>query len=495
MIHDKTVERWAIFETAIFSSDTLENPYGDVWLEAVFQNGERVVKVDGFYDGDGVYKIRFMPDSVGRWMFRTRSNTSSLDAVTGEFDCTNPGSANHGKVRVVSQDRFEYEDGTAYMPFGTTCYAWIHQSDSVQEETLNVLETSPFNKIRMCIFPKKYAFNTVEPELFPFTGSKELGFDLDRIEPRFFQKLERRIEQLGELGIEADIILFHPYDKGHWGFDRMSAERDEFYLRYVIARLSAYRNVWWSLANEYDFMTEKRTEDWDRLFQIVQQYDPYQHLRSIHNGTKMYDPSSLNLYDHGKSWVDHVSLQHWDLTATDTIRRKYGKPVVIDECCYEGNIPRRWGNITGEEMTHRFWEGTVRGAYVGHGETFMHKDNIIWWSHGGQLHGTSPERIRFLRQILEEAPEKLGVIDTIKDVPALGLEGDYYLLYFGIHSPALLPIELQEGSVYSAEVIDTLNMTIERLAGTYSGACTIRLPGRPYLALRIRLLPPITIDK
>ena len=28
---------------------------------------------------------------------------------------------------------------------------------------------------------------------------------------------------------------------------------DDRYLRYVVARLAAYRNVWWSLANEYDF--------------------------------------------------------------------------------------------------------------------------------------------------------------------------------------------------------------------------------------------------
>jgi len=34
----------------------------------------------------------------------------------------------------------------------------------------------------------------------------------------------------------------------------MPAAADDRYLRYVIARLAAYRNVWWSLANEYDFL-------------------------------------------------------------------------------------------------------------------------------------------------------------------------------------------------------------------------------------------------
>ena len=40
----------------------------------------------------------------------------------------------------------------------------------------------------------------------------------------------------------------------------------------------------------------------------------------------------------------------------------------------EGNIPQGWGNITGEEMVRRFWEGTVQGGYVGHGDTFLYAD-------------------------------------------------------------------------------------------------------------------------
>ena len=79
----------------------------------------------------------------------------------------------------------------------------------------------------------------------------------------------------------------------------MSDAEDDRYLRYCIARLSAYRNVWWSLANEYDFMTDKRPgghggnkqwEDWDRFFSILQKEDPHQRLRSIHNGAQGLRP-------------------------------------------------------------------------------------------------------------------------------------------------------------------------------------------------------------
>ena len=57
--------------------------------------------------------------------------------------------------------------------------------------------------------------------------------------------------------------------------------------------------------------------------------------------------------------------------------------MVVDECGYEGDLEHGWGNISGEEMLRRFWEGAVRGGYVGHGETYWDADEEIWWSKGG----------------------------------------------------------------------------------------------------------------
>lgn len=45
------------------------------------------------------------------------------------------------------------------------------------------------------------------------------GFDFTRFYPEFGDNLEKRVSQLDELGIEADVILLHPYDK--WGFSKM----------------------------------------------------------------------------------------------------------------------------------------------------------------------------------------------------------------------------------------------------------------------------------
>ena len=112
----------------------------------------------------------------------------------------------------------------------------------------------------------------------------------------------------------------------------------------MIARLAAYRNVWWSLANEYDLMQHKSVQDWDRYFQIIQTHDPYQHLRSIHNWQGMDTHDTHTFYDHSKPWVTHASVQHSYLDLVSTWREQYRKPIVVDECCYEGDLPNGWGN-------------------------------------------------------------------------------------------------------------------------------------------------------
>lgn len=100
-----------------------------------------------------------MPDLEGDWQFMTRSNAPALDGQKGEFVCMAPVGNNHGPVRVADTTHFAYEDGTPYIPVGTTCYVWNLQGDDLEEQTLKTLDQALFNKMRMCVFPKRYAFN------------------------------------------------------------------------------------------------------------------------------------------------------------------------------------------------------------------------------------------------------------------------------------------------------------------------------------------------
>ena len=115
-----------------------------------------------------------------------------------------------------------------------------------------------------------------------------------------------------------DIILFHPYDYGHWGFDCMggresnsySTSNDEFYLKYLISRIGSYRNIWFNMANEFNLIECKNKSlpnkfpIWDDLFNILIKYDPYNQYRekSIHQYGDV-------MYNYSQPWTTHFSVQ------------------------------------------------------------------------------------------------------------------------------------------------------------------------------------------
>jgi hypothetical protein len=140
-------EQWDVFEVELPGSSS-GNPFLDVQLSGKFELDGNAQTVAGFYDGDGVYRIRFMPNKLGRWKYTTESNVPELAGKSGEFEAVAPTEGNHGPVRVKDTFHFGYEDGSPYRQLGTTCYVWNHQGDALEEQTLATLAESPFNKIR-----------------------------------------------------------------------------------------------------------------------------------------------------------------------------------------------------------------------------------------------------------------------------------------------------------------------------------------------------------
>ena len=104
------IERWGLFEYRLSSPTQYENPFRDVMLTAAFTCEAGTKTVEGFYDGDDTWVIRFMPEHLGTYSFQTASSDSALDRRTGSFVCIAPSAGNHGPVHVDKQYHFSYAD-------------------------------------------------------------------------------------------------------------------------------------------------------------------------------------------------------------------------------------------------------------------------------------------------------------------------------------------------------------------------------------------------
>ena len=62
------VERWDVFELS-FQGPREGNPFVEQWLCGQFHNRNETVQVQGFYDGEGVYRLRFMPSFEGSYTY------------------------------------------------------------------------------------------------------------------------------------------------------------------------------------------------------------------------------------------------------------------------------------------------------------------------------------------------------------------------------------------------------------------------------------------
>ena len=142
------------------------NPFVEVDLSARFTQGDRARDRPRLLRRRRGLPRPLHARSQGEWRYetratpRTRRQGRELQRGEAVGRQPRPGAG-------AQQFHFAYADGTPYFPVGTTCYAWIHQGDELEEQTLATLKPAPFNKMRMCVFPKWYAYNQDEPPLLP----------------------------------------------------------------------------------------------------------------------------------------------------------------------------------------------------------------------------------------------------------------------------------------------------------------------------------------
>ena len=286
------VPRWEMHEFTLHGRAHVANPLRDAAVVGEFTSPSGKLRtVEGFYDGDDAWRLRFIPDEEGRWQYSPRGEGVEL-FQRGQLQCTARRGRGFIRIHPDNPYAFAYADGTPFFPMGDTCYGLYNESVITPELRTKYLETrrrQRFNFVRMHV-QHSPTHGKTDARFWPWGGTPQAP-ELDRYNPAYFQGLDAVLRQMSELGMNAELILLNFYfppmnDPRLW-----TPERERAWLRYVIARYAAMPNVFlWTVANEYETHPDGKYRldvpadpDWAKATaRQIKAYDPYRHPVTVH---------------------------------------------------------------------------------------------------------------------------------------------------------------------------------------------------------------------
>ncbi len=261
-----TVHRYGVHEFALTAQAELPNPLWDGELLATFAAPSgREIAVRGFWDGGRTWRVRFSPDEVGLWSWRSQGADAGLCAA-GTVECVPYQGDNplyrHGPLRVAASRAFlEHADGTPFFWLGDTAWNGVIRGDDANWERFLALRAA--QRFTVVQFVCCHWRGDVADEFGDSACTEEPPI---RINPAFFQRLDRRVARINEHGLlGAPVALWALLETD---IGRKLPEADAIRLAsYIVARYDAYQ-VAWLLGGDgnYQLMGVDR---WRRIGQAV----------------------------------------------------------------------------------------------------------------------------------------------------------------------------------------------------------------------------------
>lgn len=225
--------------------------------------------VDGFWDGGDLWKVRFMPDAVGTWSYRTRADAPALNDRTGSFSAT-PATVSdnpflrHGAVRVSDDGRhFVHADGTPFFWLADTGWnAALKSTDEAFDTYLDRREEQGFTAIQFITTNWRASPTNLEGET-AYTGFEEI-----QIHPEFFDRIDERIDEINAEGFLAVPVLLWTLGQPHEVPGKLPEDQAIKLARYIAARYSAH-HVAYFLTGDENFRDEEIRERWRRVGRAV----------------------------------------------------------------------------------------------------------------------------------------------------------------------------------------------------------------------------------
>jgi hypothetical protein len=286
------------------------NPYVTVELRVEFRSPRfRTYSMPAFWDGSRKMIVRFTPTEAGQWIFKASSNVPSFQGREGMFNSaasSAPGFVIVANVHHWATDNQQVLVGNkqAHLWMGYVADRFALGSHAEFQQQLDIAAQNKFNHFRGSIL------GGVSDRSVVYLGS-------DRPNPAYFDELDRRVTEIHKRGITADLMLASDPETIAAQFQDWQAR--ERFIRYVVARYSAF-NITWQGLEEFEDYGDGRALLKELGLDLKKQ-DPYQHPRS--SNAKV--TSSPLLAD---GWMDFIIEGSQDDAAGSIEHQFYQVPFV-----------------------------------------------------------------------------------------------------------------------------------------------------------------------
>jgi len=391
---------YSLHEIALTTDTQFNNPFQDAQAAATFTSPSgKTIHVNGFYDGNNQWRIRFVPREPGTWSYTaslTACGVANLTTQQGNFNATNTPEPliKHGYLRPSRSNpyRLEYEDQTPFYAVGLHTTGHINPDfdgpidTSLKPKRRTISAAQWCNEFKNAVNLARIQFGQgtihgVAQPLLPLNGP------LDRYDLELAQKLDDVYKLHRNANISQILVFFqdmsafachstsfgHPLDTTTYkSLNAPNLPYQEKYFRYIIARYAAFIDIW-EIFNE-DCCAP--TDYLAHLHKIIRDADPYKH--PISSNFSIYDePFCEIIMPH-----EYVSIPANEVDAYLSKQiaayKSFNKPIQYTE----------FGNKSGlSNVDPVKWRIVLWTA-------FMNEVGMLYWSQSGYQTTPKPDTYR-----------------------------------------------------------------------------------------------------
>ena len=304
------IGKWEIFETVIVNRKEYDDPFREVSLMALFTGpGGKEIPVRGFYAGNNVWKIRFMPDQEGKWKYVARFSDGVL-SKKGSLICE--ASDVPGTIKLYNDNPFWFASNGC----DPVILRSFHAGDRFFADTSNFLsgeEWSSKHRSRFLDWLQEKGYNMLSVASHYLNRNAEGRgkgwntpdlWDSEKKVPRP-EEYDRIEKIMNDLAVRKIIVYPFAGFLGKSSDFPVDTADQKLYIDYTLSRLASYWNIVYNVAGPEPTLKGYPYLSYNQIItagKYISENNAYGHLLSVHT------PTGDNLFK-DQEWLGFVTMQ------------------------------------------------------------------------------------------------------------------------------------------------------------------------------------------